>query len=110
MSTEFKWLVRQRNTGRLSVLYQQKDGTSISLSGAVATLYIYKGVDATPILTKLCNILLPNQIDLFLTKNEILAFDFELGSYEMIVKWANNDEETFVEGPLVVRNGVGPFE
>lgn len=92
------------------MLYQQLDGTSISLSGAVATLYIYKGLAATAVLTKTCNILLPNQIDLFLTKNEILAFDFELGSYEVIVKWANDDEETFVEGPLVVKSGVGPFE
>lgn len=109
MSTEYKWEVRKRNTGRLSVLYQQKDGTAISLTSAIATLYIYK-IGSIAVLTKACNILAPNQIDLFLTKNEILAFDFELGSYELIVKFVNNDEETFAEGALVVRDGRGPFE
>lgn len=108
LSTEFKWIVRKRNTGRFTILYQQKDGTPISLAGATATLTIWTG--STEILQKPGIILGTNQIDLFLSKDEILAFDFELGGFEVIVEFANNDEETFVEGPLIVKDGRGPFE
>jgi hypothetical protein len=108
LSTEYKWEIRKRNTGRLSVLYQQKDGTPISLAGCTATLFIYSG-DAE-ILEKDCAILGPNQIDLFLTEAEIIALEFEQGGYEVIVEFGNGDKETFVEGALVVRNGRGPFE
>lgn len=106
-ATEFKWTVRKRNTGRVTVLYQQKDGTPISLAGATATLYIYTGKNE--VLAKDCNILGPNEIDLFLSKNEILSFDFELGGFEVIVEFSNGDEDTFVEGPLIVVEGRGPF-
>jgi hypothetical protein len=109
LSTEFKWIVRKRNTGRVTVLYQQKDGTPISIADAIATLTVYAG--DTEVLEKDCNIIGPNQIDLFLTKDEILSFDFELGGFEVIVEFGNGiDEETFVEGPLIVRDGRGPFE
>jgi hypothetical protein len=108
LATEFKWEIRKRNTGRVSVQYQQIDGTPISLSGATATIHIYDG--STEVLEKDCNILGDNQIDLFLSVDEILSFDFELGAFELIVEFNNGDVETFVEGPLVVRDGRGPFE
>lgn len=106
--TNYQWEVRKRNTARLSLLYQQKNGTPISLAGATAKLYVRQG-DAV-ILTKDCNILGTNQIDMFLTKAEILAFTFEQAEYELNVTFSNGDEETFAEGALVVRDGRGPFE
>lgn len=106
--TEYQWEVRKRNTGRLSVLYQQKDGTPISLSGATAELLIFSGNEQ--VLIKDCNILGENQIDVFLSVNEILGFDFEQAGYEVNVTFNNGDVDTFVEGALVVRDGRGPFE
>lgn len=108
LSTEYKWEVRKRNTGRLSVLYQQLDGTPISLAGCTATLTIYTG--NTEVLEKPAIIMGTNQIDLFLSKDEILSFDFELGGFELIVLFPNDDEDTFIEGPLIVKEGRGPFE
>lgn len=107
-TTEYKWEVRKRNTGRFPILYQQKDGTPISLAGCTAELYIYDGGEIA--LQKPCNIIGTNQIDVFLSKDEILEFDFELAGYEVIVTFTNGDEETFVDGPLIVRDGAGPFE
>lgn len=91
----------------MSLLYQQKDGTPVSLTGCTATLTIYTG--DTEVIEKPGIILGENQIDLFLSKAEILSFDFELGGFELIVAFPNGDEETFIEGPLVVRDGRGPF-
>lgn len=107
MSTEFTWEVRKRNTGRFSILYQQKDGTPISLAGATANLYVY--VSTAIALQKSCNILGANQIDVFLTEAEILAFEFEVTDFEIIVTFSNGDKETFVDGRLVVKSGRGPF-
>lgn len=107
LSTEYPWEIRKRNTGRLSILYQDLAGNSISLSGATAKLYLYSG--NTEVLQKTCTILGPNQIDLFLTEAEILALNFEQGGFELIVTFVNGDKETFVEGPLIVKDGRGPF-
>jgi hypothetical protein len=107
LSIEFTWEVRKRNTGRFSILYQQKDGTPISLAGATADLYIY--VSSAIALQKSCNILGLNQIDVFLTEAEILDFDFEVTDFEVIVEFSNGDKETFVDGRIVVKSGRGPF-
>jgi hypothetical protein len=110
LSTEYKWEVRKRNTARFLIAYEQDDGTPIDLTGATATLFVYSGGDSI-LLQKSCNLTLPNVIDVFLTKNEILAMPFESGGFEVIVSFANGiDEETFVDGPIIVKSGAGPFE
>jgi len=105
---EYKWEVRQRNTSRFSIEYEQRDGTPISLVGVTdATLHVYSG--DIEVLEKGLNILLPNAIEVFLTVDEILDFGFTLAEYEVIVEFSNGDVNTFVNGPIVVRDGRGPF-
>jgi hypothetical protein len=70
--------------------------------------FIYSDQDI--ILQKDCNILGPNQIDIFLAVADILAFNFELAAFEVNVTFTNGDVETFVDGPLIVKSGRGPFE
>jgi hypothetical protein len=110
MSTDlvkYQWEVRRRNTARLTAAYQQKNGTPIPLTGCAATLNVYDGL--VSVLEKDCDIL-AEQITLFLTEAEIAAFVFQQGDYELIVEFPNGDKDTFMEGPIVVRDGRGPFE
>jgi hypothetical protein len=110
-ATEYKWTVRINNTGRLAVQYAELDGTPIPTTGVVGTLYVYDSGET--VLEKLASNDEPNgRFDIFLSKAEILGFDFRQAEYELIAVWPglNADELTLVEGPLVVASGRGPFE
>lgn len=104
---EYQWDVRRRNTARLTASYQEPDGTAIPLTGCAATLTIYSGT--TIVLSKDCTIV-NEEITLFLSVLEIEAFTFQQGDYELLVEFPNGDVDTFLEGPIVVRDGRGPFE
>lgn len=107
-SEEYKWKVRKGNTGRFSINYAQQDGTVIPLTGAIADLIVYEGDVA--FLTKDCNIwAAQGQIDVFLDVAEINSFAFESSFYEVVVTFSNGDVDTFVDGPIVVTSGRGPF-
>ena len=104
---EFKWVVRKGNTARLSVLYQQLDGTPIPTTGAVGTLHVYDtGLDVQFATTNNG----AGTFGIFLGINDILDFDFRQAEYEFNVIFSNGDVLTLLEGPLVVESGRGPFE
>ena len=112
-SSEFKWFVRKGNTSRFTTVYQQLDGTPISLTGVTATLFVYDGEDIVMEVDTAPNITideLNGRIDVFLADFDILGFDFELGEFELNLNFANGDISTIVDGPLIVQKGRGPFE
>lgn len=108
MSLEYDWIVRKKNSGRLTLLYQNPDGTAIDLTGATATLWIYDGAVE---FNFDCNIWPVNgQVDLFLSKTDIEDFVFENARFQLIVDFVNGtDADTLLEGNLIVRSGGGPF-
>jgi hypothetical protein len=110
-ANEYKWYVRKGNTARLAVEYRELDGTIIPTTGAVGTLYVYDG--ATIVLQVTAVNDGPNgRFSLFISKAEILAFDFRQAEYEFNVVFPNipeDDETTLVDGPLIVESGRGPF-
>lgn len=108
-TTEYKWTVRKNNTGRLLVKYTDPNGAPIDITGAVGTLYVYDA-GTTALEVTATNDNANGTFALFLTKAQILAFDFRQAEYEFIVAFPNGDETTLVDGPLIVASGRGPFE
>lgn len=113
-TTEYKWAVRKGNTARLTMAYQQLDGTPVTLSGCTATLYIYNGSDVFASYSTAPEISIDGPagtVSILLSKDQILAIGaaFEMGEYELNVLFPNGDELTLLDGPLVVRAGRGPF-
>lgn len=106
-ATEFKWVVRKGNTARLSVKYQNLDGSAINTTGATGTLRVFDTGLFVEFPTTQDN---AGLFELFLDVNDILGFDFRQGEYEFNVEFANGDVTTLVDGPLVVESGRGPFE
>lgn len=101
--------MRKGNTARLSVRYQQPDGTVIDTTGCTGTVYIYDAGEiafSAPVVNTPVN----GQFDIFLAKADILAFEFRQAEYEFNVAFPNGDEYTLLDGPLVVESGRGPFE
>jgi hypothetical protein len=106
---EYKWRVRKNNTARLVLQYQGPNGEVIPTTGCDGTLFVYDG--AATVLEKSGVNDAPNgRFDILLTVAEILAFDFRQASYEFNVVFPNGDVTTFVQGPLIVESGLGPFE
>lgn len=108
-STEYVWAVRKGNTARLSVQYQQSNGTVIDTTGCIGTLYVYNSGEIIFEVEAL-NVPAEGRFEIFLSKLDILDFDFRQAEYEFNVMFPNGDEYTLLDGPLVIESGRGPFE
>lgn len=108
-STDYTWTVRKGNTARLTVQYQQPDGTPIDTTACAGTLYVYDA-GLTALLVPATNTPASGQFEIFLGKDDILGFDFRQAEYEFNVAFPNGDEYTLLDGPLVIESGRGPFE
>lgn len=106
-ATEYKWVVRKGNTARLSVKYQNLDGSTIDTTGAVGLLKVYDTGIETEFGSSNNN---AGLFTIFLNVDDILGFDFRQGEYEFNIEFSNGDITTVLDGPLVVESGRGPFE